>query len=124
MKKKTILKLISITLLIIIFLIPTQTLSEASSDIDIDTGLVPDKSTISSASTTSEFDDAGKVILGAIQTVGVVISVIVIVIVGIKYMIGSVDERAEYKKTMWPYIIGVILLASATTIPNIIYKAF
>lgn len=123
MKKKTIVKLVSIILLAIIFLIPAQTLSEAS-DIDISTDLIPDKGTIESASTTSEFNDIGKAILGAIQTIGIVISVIVIVVFGIKYMIGSVEERAEYKKTMWPYILGVILLASATTIPNIIYNAF
>ena len=67
-------------------------------------------------------EKAGKV-LGIINAVGVVCSVIVIVIIGIKYMFGSVEAKAEYKKTMIPYIIGVFLLTGATTIPNIIYKS-
>lgn len=61
-------------------------------------------------------------ILGVINVVGVICSVIVIVVVGIKYMIGSVEEKAEYKKTILAYIIGAALLFSATTLPNILYN--
>jgi len=42
-------------------------------------------------------------------------------VLGIKYMMGSAEEKAEYKKTMIPYIIGAILLFAATTIANAIY---
>lgn len=114
MKKKTIIKLISITLLIIIFLIPTQTLSEA---VQIDTNIVQQPN----SGMQSEFDDIGKVIFGAIQGIGIGISVIVIIVLGIKYLLGSVEEKAQYKNSMIPYILGVIFLAGATTIPNIIY---
>lgn len=61
-------------------------------------------------------------ILGVISTVGIVCSVIVLCVIGLRYMLGSVEEKAEYKKTMLGYIIGVALLASATTLPNILYK--
>ena len=61
-------------------------------------------------------------ILGVISTVGIICSVIVLCIIGLRYMLGSVEEKAEYKKTMLGYIIGVALLASATTIPNILYN--
>jgi len=60
-------------------------------------------------------------ILGVINTVGVVVSVVVLMVVGIKYMLGSVEEKAEYKKTMSSYIIGAILLFGVTTIANILY---
>ena len=43
-------------------------------------------------------------------------------ILGIKYMIGSVEEKAEYKKTMMPYIIGTTILFAASTIVSIIYN--
>lgn len=66
-------------------------------------------------------EKAGKV-LGIVNTVGVIVSVISLMIIGIKYMLGSLEEKAEYKKTMLVYIIGAILLFSATTIPNILYK--
>ena len=51
-----------------------------------------------------------------IRSVGVVVSVIVIMILGIKYMMGSAQEKAEYKKTMIPYLVGAVLLFGATTI--------
>ena len=64
----------------------------------------------------------GGKVLGVINTIGVVISVVVLMTLGIKYMLGSVQEKAEYKKALLPYLIGAILLFAATTIPNIIYK--
>ena len=63
-----------------------------------------------------------EIILGVIQVVGVVVSVIMLMAIGIKYMLGSIDEKAEYKKTMIYYMLGALLLFSATTIPNILYK--
>ena len=68
------------------------------------------------------FNKAG-IILGAIRNVSAVVAVIALMIIGIKYMIGSVEERAEYKKTMIPYIIGCILVVSTTTIVSFIYNA-
>ncbi|MEI3401230.1 MAG: hypothetical protein V8R51_02250 [Clostridia bacterium] len=42
------------------------------------------------------------------QTVGIVLSVVILIILGIKYMMGSAEEKAEYKKTMIPYLIGAV----------------
>lgn len=53
-------------------------------------------------------------IIGTIKTLGIVISVITLIVLGIKYMTGSIEEKAEYKKTMIPYLIGVVLLVSIT----------
>ncbi len=68
------------------------------------------------------FNGVGNV-LGMLQNIGIVVSVISIMILGIKYMIGSVDEKAEYKKTMFPIVIGIILITSIITIINIINDA-
>ena len=38
-------------------------------------------------------------------------------------MLGSAEEKANYKQTMIPYIIGVILVFSSSTLVNAIYKA-
>ncbi len=62
-------------------------------------------------------------ILGIIQNVGMIVSVISLMIIGVKYMLGSVEERADYKKTLLPYIVGAIILFVGSTIPNIIYSA-
>lgn len=68
------------------------------------------------------FTIVGKV-LGAIRNITVVVSVIVLMVIGFKYIIGSVEEKANYKATMWPYIIGCILAVSGTTLVDFIYKA-
>lgn len=64
----------------------------------------------------------GATIVTIMQTVGVVVAVVILLILGIKYMIGSAEEKAEYKKTMIPYIVGAILIFAATTIVNVVYN--
>lgn len=66
----------------------------------------------------------GKVgpILGNIRNVGIVFSVIFLMIIGIKAMIGSAEERAEYKKQIPKYLIGVAVLMMGSVIPQLIYN--
>lgn len=73
-----------------------------------------------SATDASKFKNIGNTIIGVIRVVGTIISVAVFAVLGIKYMIGSVEERAEYKKTMMPYLIGAFLLFGITTFLEII----
>ena len=67
-------------------------------------------------------DKFGQGIISIIATVGSIISVIVLVALGIKYMMGSTEEKAEYKKTLLPYIIGACILFGASSIAGIIYN--
>lgn len=64
----------------------------------------------------------GKVnlVLGWVNNIAVMASVLVLSIIGIKYMVGSVEERAEYKKNMTPYLVGCVLAFGITTILKII----
>lgn len=71
-----------------------------------------------------QLSNIGGVVLGAVNVVGAFVSVAMLMIIGIKFMMGSVEEKAEYKKTMFPYTIGAILLFSGTTLINCIYKMF
>lgn len=82
----------------------------------------PDPSTIKGeyGEGTEGIENIGKQVVGIITTVGVVVSVVVLVVLGIKYMIGSAEEKAEYKKTMIPYIIGAILVFAASSIASIV----
>ena len=70
----------------------------------------------------SDAKDLGNKIITTISTIGSIVSVTVLVIIGVKYMFGSIEERAEYKKTMIPYLVGVFLVFSVTTIPQLIYS--
>lgn len=62
-----------------------------------------------------------KTIINIITSVGIVISVVMTIVLGIRYMIGSVEKKAEYKKTMIPMMVGIILLFSVSTIVKTIY---
>ena len=69
-----------------------------------------------------EFEKKIETILGVVNAIGVACSVSILGIIGVRYMVGSVEAKAEYKKTMMGYIVGAIILFSGTTIPNIIYQ--
>ena len=66
----------------------------------------------------------GSTIVGILQIIGIIVAVVVLLVLGIKYMMGSAEEKAEYKKTMIPYIIGALLIFAATTIVNVLYGMF
>ena len=70
----------------------------------------------------SSITDVGNGIITIITTIGSILSVVVLIILGIKYMMGSVEEKAEYKKTMMPYIIGAALVFAASAIAGIVYS--
>lgn len=61
-------------------------------------------------------------VLNVVQVIGIIIAVGCISIVGIQYMVGSVEQKAEYKKTMIGIVIGAALLVSTTTIVKTIYS--
>ena len=71
-----------------------------------------------SAVDASGIEGLGNSIVKILTTVGIVASVIVLVVLGIKYMMGSAEEKAEYKKTMLPYLIGAIILFAAVNIAS------
>ena len=68
--------------------------------------------------------DIGNVLIGGIQLVGSIISVVVLIILGIKYMMGSAEEKAEYKESMMPYLIGAVMLFAITNLLAIISALF
>lgn len=71
---------------------------------------------------TNDLTKVGNNIVTIIQVVGIVIAVIVLLVIGIKYMMGSASEKAEYKKTMIPYIVGAVLIFAGTSLIRVIYS--
>ena len=71
---------------------------------------------------TNDLTKVGNNIVIIIQVVGIVIAVIVLLVIGIKYMMGSASEKAEYKKTMIPYIVGAVLIFAGTSLVRVIYS--
>lgn len=86
-----------------------------------DAALSPDDLTASYGSDTGLTDKAGK-IMGMIRNVAAIAAVIIIMVLGVKYMLGSVEEKADYKKSFIPLIIGIILVVAATSIATFIFN--
>ena len=66
----------------------------------------------------------GKVglIIGVIQVVGSLGAVISLIVMGIRYMMGSIEEKVSYKKTLLPYFIGSILVFGISNLLQRVYK--
>lgn len=69
------------------------------------------------------FKEPGNIIFGIVKVVGTFASVIALMIIGIKYMLGSVEEKAEYKKTFWIYAIGAILIFGVSNLAEWAFEA-
>ena len=72
------------------------------------------------ANSAKKIEGATSKILTTISNVGIVVAVIMLAILGIKYMIGSVEEKAQYKEDMLPYVIGAFILFGITGLVKIL----
>lgn len=54
-------------------------------------------------------------ILSVVQAIAISAAVIMIVVIGIKFMLAAPSEKAEVKKQLTPYIIGCVILFGTTT---------
>lgn len=71
---------------------------------------------------TTEFVNKAKNVAGFVRNFAIIASVIVIMVLGVKYILGSVEEKAEYKKSFMPLIIGIVLVVAATSIASFIFN--
>ena len=69
-----------------------------------------------------EVAKAVSTVMGVVQTIGIVTAIIVSAVLGIKYIIGSMEERAQYKENLVPYILGIVILVGVPTIVRILYN--
>lgn len=102
-----------IIILVIILIIALTSCVLAS---DLTTGITINKTKA------KEAEEIGNVIFGIVRVIGIILSVVTLMLLGIKYMIGSVEEKAEYKKTFGIYIIGALMVFAISTFIDVIYK--
>ncbi len=62
-------------------------------------------------------------ILGILTWVGVAVSIGMLIFLGIKYVTSSPDGKADLKKQLGVYVLGFVLIISATTIVGILANA-
>lgn len=111
--KRTLKVLLVVFMLLSIFCV---TVNAASSGID------PKNYTGDSSYNVDGITKIGNQLIKIISTIGSIAAVIVLVVLGLKYMMGSAEEKAEYKKTLLPYVIGAALVFAASTIASVVYN--
>ena len=70
----------------------------------------------------TKFIEMGGSIIAAIRAIGTLIMVVALMIMGIRYMIGSTADKANYKQSMIPYLIGAIMIFAIPQMIGIIYE--
>lgn len=61
----------------------------------------------------TELQNFSNMLYNALLIIGIIIAVIVGAILGIKFMMGSVGEKADIKKLLVPYVVGCIIVFGA-----------
>lgn len=118
--KRTV-KIMSTILMAMMLVATLASTALAANGVDVG-NIISGIETGSTVSDTSNITTVGANIVNIIQVVGIVIAVVVLLVIGIKYLIGSAQEKAEYKKTMIPYIVGAILIFAGTSLVKVIYQ--
>lgn len=120
MKKAT--KILGIMLVAMMLVMIMMPMCAATDGVTVKPGEIADLLTGTKSEAQNQVVDIGNQIIGIITTVGVVVSVIILLVLGIKYMMGSASEKAEYKKTMIPYLVGAVLIFGASAITTVVVQ--
>lgn len=114
MKNKT-LKIIAVLFIAIALITLSTTIVRAT------TGFEPIEPKPAGTAGEKVTNTAGQ-ILTIVRIVGMAVAVIMLTILGIKYVAASPNEKADYKKGMTVYVVGAVLLFGASALLSVIQK--
>lgn len=120
MKKNILFRILMVILILISFLFINMpknyagSISEAIQGADdfIQAGINDTHPTIDN----DDLETLSDMLYNAVLVVAIIIAVIFGLVIGIKFMTGSVEQKAEVKKTLIPYIAGCVVIFGAFTI--------
>lgn len=70
----------------------------------------------------SDITNKAGMILNIVQIGGTAVSLIALLILGMKYMLSSPDEKATIKEKLIPYVIGTIIFFAASNLVAIVIR--
>ncbi len=114
MKKKTIVKIMSVALMVAMIAMCLNNVAFADA---------PDPKSFGgdgSGKTAQTFTSILNTILGITQIIGVAVAVIMLIVLAIKYISAAPGDKAEIKKHAVVYIVGAVVLFGASGILGII----
>lgn len=113
MKNKT-LKIVAILFIAIVLISVATTMVKAS-----DTGFV-DVTPHNPGEAGTKISDIAGQILYIVRMIGMAVAVVMLTVLGIKYVAASPNEKADYKKGMTVYVVGAVLLFGASMLLGVI----
>ena len=128
MKKKTLRKVVVIFMVLIQLIIisnsvlgaTTTQASQGTTQADTITSLDGNIDTSSKAART--IIGVSKTLLELLQLIGIAVGLIMLVIIGIRFILKSDKEKPDFKNVAMNYIFGAICIFGATTILTFIQK--
>jgi hypothetical protein len=75
-----------------------------------------------SIGSTTELEQKAGIIVAVIRNVGIVVAVIALMIIGIKTVVASSEEKSVYKQALPGYLLGAFMVVAITAIPSLIYS--
>ena len=64
----------------------------------------------------NKLQDAGGIIYATIQSVGIILALIIVVVFGVQWLVATPAKKAELKGKMWNIIIGIAIILLASTL--------
>lgn len=118
-------KIISILLIVLMLaFVATPVVSECLAVGDVFTAVDNEasKTNYSDIKGYTKINETAGIIIKIIRYAAIIIAVVLIAVFGIKFMLGSAEEKAEYKKSFIPLIIGIVVVFGATYIAQLIFS--
>lgn len=69
----------------------------------------------------TDMNKAVGTVINWIWGISIIVSIIVLMVIGIQYIIGGTQAKADYKKSLIPVVVGIVLIVFATTIVKFLY---
>lgn len=60
-------------------------------------------------------------IINWIWGISIIVSIIVLMIIGVQFIVGGAQQKADYKKSLIPVVVGIIIVVFSTTLVKFVF---
>ena len=116
-------KVLSILMIVLMIVFTCTNVFAAEAGTSIDTSFLEGiKANEDLGDADDKMQSIGSTILTIVTNAAMILAVVIVAVLGVKYMMGSTEEKAEYKKTMIPYLVGAVLVFGAGAIGKMVVQ--
>ena len=76
--------------------------------------------TSQAAGITKSISNIGATVIDIVQTVGYIVAVVMVLVVGIQWLMGTPAKKQELKGRMWNIVIGAVLIVAGVTLLGVV----